>query len=57
MWKYNEDGVEVNRVSGVKVPILRNKITTVRDEFLTREFAPGVDVDPSFEGEINIVIP
>lgn len=54
---YNEDGVEVNRVSGVKVPILRNKITTVRDEFLTREFAPGVDVDPSFEGEINIVIP
>lgn len=54
---YNEDGVEVNRVSGVKVPILRNKITTVRDEYLTREFAPGVDVDPSFEGEINIVIP
>lgn len=54
---YNEDGVEVNRISDVRVPVLRNKITTIRDEFLTREFAPGIGVDPGFDGEIDIVIP
>lgn len=54
---YNEEGQEVNRVTGVEVPVKRNKITTVRDEFLTREFAPGIGIDPGFEGEINVVVP
>ena len=54
---YNEEGREVNRVSGVEVPVKRNKITTVRDAFLTREFAPGIGIDPGFDGEINIVVP
>lgn len=54
---YNEEGQEVNRVTGVEVPVKRNKITTVRDAFLTREFAPGIGIDPGFDGEINVVIP
>lgn len=53
----NEEGQEVNRVGGVEVPIKRNKITTVRDAFLTREFAPGIGIEPGFDGEINVVIP
>lgn len=54
---YNEEGQEVNRVIGVEVPLKRNKITMVRDEFLTREFAPGIGIDPGFDGEINVVVP
>ena len=40
----NEKGQEVNRVGGVEVPVRRNRITTVRDAFLTREFAPGIGI-------------
>lgn len=54
---YNKEGVEVNRVSGITVPIRRNCITTVRDEFLTLSSTPGVGIQPGFDGEINIVIP
>ena len=54
---YNGDGEEVNRVTGVEVPLKRNKITMVHDEFLTREFAPGIGIDPGFDGEINVVVP
>lgn len=53
----NEKGQEVNRVSGVEVPVRRNRITTVRDAFLTREFAPGIGINPGFDGEINVVVP
>lgn len=54
---YNEDGVEVNSVSGVEVPVERNKITTVRDAFLTRDFDPGIGINSEFDGEINVVVP
>lgn len=39
------------------MPIVRGKLTTVRDEFLTRDYAPGIGIDPGFDGEIDIVIP
>lgn len=54
---YNDEGQEVNRVTGVEVPIKRNQITTVRDKFLTRQFAPGIGINPGFDGEINVVVP
>ena len=30
---------------------------TGRDEFLTRDYAPGIGINPGFDGEIDIVIP
>ena len=42
---------------GVEVPVRRNRITTVRDAFLTREFAPSIGINPGFDGEINVVVP
>jgi hypothetical protein len=27
------------------------------DAFLTREFAPGIGINPGFDGEINVVVP
>ncbi|WP_418175779.1 DUF6562 domain-containing protein [Alistipes putredinis] len=29
----------------------------MRDEFLTRDYAPGIGIDPGFDGDINITIP
>lgn len=53
----DDAGNLVNRVDGINVPIARGKLTTIRDEFLTKDYAPGIGIDPDFEGEIDIVIP
>lgn len=47
----------LNKVEGIDVPIVRGKLTAIRDEFLTRDYIPGIGIDPDFDGEINIVIP
>lgn len=51
------EGNLLNRVEGIDVPIVRGKLTVIRDEFLTRSYAPGIGIDPDFDGEIDIVIP
>lgn len=51
------EGNLLNEVVGIQVPIVRGKLTTIRDEFLTRDYAPGIGIDPGFDGEINITIP
>ena len=53
----NSKGEVLNQAEGVKVPIVRGKLTTVRDEFLTRSYSPGIGIDPGFDGNIDIVIP
>ncbi len=50
-------GNVLNQVQGVEVPIVRGKLTSIRDEFLTRSFAPGIGIDYGFDGNINVVIP
>lgn len=51
------EGNLLNRVEGINVPIVRGKLTVIRDEFLTKDYAPGIGIDPGFDGEINIIIP
>ncbi|MBQ4279441.1 MAG: hypothetical protein IJC16_05770 [Rikenellaceae bacterium] len=51
------EGNLLNRVEGIDVPIVRGKLTVIRDGFLTRSYAPGIGIDPGFDGEIDIVIP
>lgn len=51
------EGHLLNEIGGIDVPIVRGKLTTIRDEFLTRDYAPGIGIDPGFDGEIDIVIP
>ena len=53
----DDQGKVLNEIQGIQVPIVRGKLTSVRDEFLTRSFTPGIGIDPDFDGEINIVIP
>ena len=53
----DDEGNLINRIDGIEVPIARGKLTTIKDEFLTGDYAPGIGIDPGFDGEINIVIP
>ena len=53
----DSDGNLLNRAEGIRVPIVRGKLTVIRDEFLTSTYAPGIGIDPGFDGEIDIVIP
>ena len=53
----DDEGNLINRVDGINVPIKRGKLTTIRDEFLTKDYSPGIGIDPGFDGDINIVIP
>ena len=54
---YNEEGVLVNEVSGVTIPVKRGKLTSIKGEFLTRGYHSGVGIDPDYEGEIVVEIP
>lgn len=51
------EGNLINEIGGIDVPIVRGKLTTIRDEFLTGDYAPGISISPGFDGEINIIIP
>ena len=51
------EGNLLNEIGDIDVPIVRGKLTTIRDEFLTRDYAPGIGINPGFDGEIDIVIP
>lgn len=47
----------LNQVRGIEVPIVRGKLTSIRGEFLTKDFNSGIGIDPDFDGDIDIVIP
>ena len=53
----DEQGTVINEVQGIEVPIARGKLTSIRDEFLTQSYAPGIGIDPEFDGNIEVVIP
>ena len=53
----DDRGNVMNEVQGIEVPIIRGKLTSIRDEFLSQDFTPGIGIDPGFDGNIDIVIP
>lgn len=52
----NKAGEFVNQVDNIVVPIYRSKETVVVGRFLTREYVPGVGIDPGFDGEFNVYV-
>lgn len=54
---FDEKGVVINEVNDVIVPLTRGDISIVKSDFLTRDYTPGIGIDPGFEGEIKINIP
>lgn len=44
----------ISRTTGLEVPYRRGHITTVRGNFLTNEMQGGVEIDPDFDGDIDV---
>ncbi len=53
---YDKDGELVASSPSVDVPLKRSQLTIVRGKFLTSMSSGGLDIDPEFDGEYNIVI-
>lgn len=49
-------GEVLSRTPSVLVPLVRNRVTTVRGDFLTMGAGSGISVNPDFEDDINIYI-
>ena len=53
---YDMDGKLMSSTNPIDVPIVRNKLTIVKGEFLTSKASEGVVISPEFDGEYNIII-
>ncbi|WP_146212790.1 DUF6562 domain-containing protein [Dysgonomonas alginatilytica] len=51
---YDADQKLILRSPQIDIPLMCNKLTTVRDRFLTTRFSDGIGIDDNFEGEISI---
>lgn len=49
-------GKFINEVNNVVVPITRGKETVLIYKFLTKEYVPGIGIDPGFDGEFNVYV-
>lgn len=49
-------GQFINEVNNVVVPITRGKETVIIYKFLTKEYVPGIGINPEFDGEFNVYV-
>lgn len=54
---YSESGEQLSLTNPIEVPLLRSHHTILRGSFLMHQASGGVVIDPSFDHDINIVIP
>ncbi len=52
---YDGEGTQLSLSGSIKVPLKRSHHTIMRGRFLTMEASGGVSVDPSYDGEYNII--
>lgn len=57
MTLYDSQGVEVKSISGIAIPVQIGRLTTISDNFLTRETGSGIGIDTGFEGTITYPVP
>lgn len=51
---FDGDGVLIVKSPVIAIPLMRNKLTIVKDEFLTTHYGGGIGIDDGFGGEIII---
>lgn len=51
-----KEGNFVNEAVNIVVPTYRGKETIVIYKFFTKEYVPGVGIDPGFDGEFNVYV-
>ena len=53
---YGHDGEQVALSESIQLPLMRNRHTVIRGPFLMTQTRGGVRIDPSFDGNYNIVV-
>lgn len=53
---YDPSGKLLSRSTAIDVPVVKNKLTTVKAQFLTMNAGGGVSLNPDYEGEYNLII-
>jgi len=51
-----KDGKFINEVTNINVPITRGRETVVIHKFLTKDYVPGIGINPQFEGEFDVYV-
>lgn len=51
-----KDGTVVNRSDNIVIPTFRGKETVVKDKFFTKDYVPGIGINPEFEGEFDVYV-
>lgn len=52
----SKSGQFINEVNNVVVPITRGKETVLIYKFFTKEYVPGIGINPEFDGEFNVYV-
>ena len=48
---YNNEGQKISSTNPINVPVVRNKLTLVKGEFLTSIASGGISINPGYDGE------
>lgn len=51
-----KDGRLINEVNNVVVPIVRGRETVLIFKFFTKDYVPGIGIDPGFDGEYDVYV-
>lgn len=51
-----KDGRLINEVGNVVVPITRGRETVIIFKFFTKDYVPGIGIDPGFDGEYDVYV-
>ena len=54
---FDKEGTQIAMSESFNIPLRRNVNTIVRGQFMTVETGGGISIDPSFNGDHNIVLP
>lgn len=55
---YDQNDKLINSVADIRIPIVRNRVTLIKGEFLTADYKGGdIGIDDKFDEEIEIILP
>lgn len=54
---YNKKGERINTTPSITIPLQRSRNTVVRGGFLMSDSSGGIQIDPDYNGDHNLIIP
>lgn len=54
---YDNKGKLINEIEDITFPIKRDSLTVIRSDYFTHQYLPGININPGYDGSIDIVLP